>query len=119
MGAVIAEERGKNHGVLADPLTEAATSSRGNGRQSPQANLTFPSPAHDLFVEMTPRRSFEDSILPENVVAACHELVEEQHRHDLLDPVISSHGIEFCSPVSQATGRLFLAEALATPSWSL
>jgi SpoVK/Ycf46/Vps4 family AAA+-type ATPase len=111
--AVIAEERGKNHGVLADRLTEAATSGRGNGRQSPQANLTFPSPALDLFVEMTPRRSFEDLILPENVVAACHELVEEQHRHDLLRSYDLQPRNRVLLAGEPGNGKTSLAEALA------
>ena len=111
--AVIAEERGKNHGVLADRLTEAATSARGNGRQSPQASLTFPSPAHDLFVEMTPRRSFEDLILPENVVAACHELVEEQHRHDLLRSYDLQPRNRVLLAGEPGNGKTSLAEALA------
>jgi SpoVK/Ycf46/Vps4 family AAA+-type ATPase len=111
--AVIAEERGKNHGVLADRLTEAATSGRGNGRQIPQTNLTFPSPAHDLFVEVTPRRSFEDLILPENVVTACHELVEEQHRHDLLRSYDLQPRNRVLLAGEPGNGKTSLAEALA------
>jgi len=46
--AVIAEERGKNHGVLAERLAEAASSERSNGRESSPSSLQSPSLAHDL-----------------------------------------------------------------------
>jgi hypothetical protein len=52
--AVIAEERGKNHGVLAERLAEAASSERSNGRENSQASLRSLSLAHDLFFEGTP-----------------------------------------------------------------
>ena len=53
--AVIAEERGKNHGVLAERLSEAASSEQSNGRENSQASLRSPSLAHDLLFEVTPR----------------------------------------------------------------
>ena len=111
--AVIAEERGKNHGVLAERLAEAASSERSNGRESSPSSLQSPSLAHDLFFEFIPRRSLEDLILPEGVVTACHELIEEQHRHDLL----RSYDLQPRSRVLLAgepgNGKTSLAEALA------
>jgi SpoVK/Ycf46/Vps4 family AAA+-type ATPase len=111
--AVIAEERGKNHGVLADRLAEAASSERSNGRQSPHANLSSTSPAHDLLIEVTPRRSLQDLILPEDVVTACHELVEEQHRHDLLRSYDLQPRNRVLLAGEPGNGKTSLAEALA------
>lgn len=111
--AVIAEERGKNHGVLAERLAEAASSGRGNGRQSPQANFSSPLLAHDLLVEVTPRRSLEDLILPEGVISACHELVEEQHRHDLLRSYDLQPRNRVLLAGEPGNGKTSLAEALA------
>ena len=111
--AVIAEERGKNHGILADRLAEAASFERSNGRESSQSSLRSPSLAHDLFFELTPRRSFEDLVLPEGVITACQELIEEQHRQDLL----RSYDLQPRSRVLLAgepgNGKTSLAEALA------
>ena len=111
--AVIAEERGKNHGVLADRLVEAAASEHSNGHESVHASLRAPSIAHDLFFELTPRRSLEDLILPDGVMTACQELIEEQHRSDIL----RSYNLQPRNRVLLAgepgNGKTSLAEALA------
>src|SRR5208283_472796 len=111
--AVIAEERGKNHGVLAERLAEAASSERSNGRESSPSSLQSPSLAHDLFFEFTPRRSLEDLILPEGVVTACHELIEEQHRHDLLRSYDLQPRNRVLLAGEPGNGKTSLAEALA------
>ena len=111
--AVIAEERGKNHGVLAERLAEAASSERSNGRENPQASLRSLSLAHDLFFEATPKRSLEDLILPEDVVTACHELIEEQHRHDLLRSYDLQPRNRVLLAGEPGNGKTSLAEALA------
>lgn len=82
--ALVAEERGKNHGVLADRLTQAASVGGKNGHHTQAISLFGTSPVNDLFFELNPRRSFTELILPPEVVTAIQELVEEQHRHELL-----------------------------------
>lgn len=81
---LIAEERGKNHGALADRLAQAATPARSNGHSLPESPPLALSHSHDLFFEITPRRSLEDLILPNEVTVAISEFIEETHRQDLL-----------------------------------
>jgi SpoVK/Ycf46/Vps4 family AAA+-type ATPase len=88
--AIIAEERGKKHDVLADRLADAATPIKSNGHASQRTMPSAPQIANDLFFEKTPRCSCEDLVLPEDVSIAVKELVEEQHRHD----VLRSYGLE-------------------------
>ena len=59
--AVIAEERGKNHTVLADRLADAASPARNNGHSKHQPTL-FPVSAgiaNELFFETTPQRPWK------------------------------------------------------------
>src|SRR2546423_1076192 len=86
--AVIAEERGKRHGMLADRLAKElnGTGLNGNGfhGKPPGAEPLAMAATYDLFYEISPNRSLEELLLPEGVKAVCRELVEEHHRHDLL-----------------------------------
>jgi SpoVK/Ycf46/Vps4 family AAA+-type ATPase len=67
-----------------------------------------------LLYEVHPQRRLESLILPDAVVAACKELVEEQHRADLL----RSHNLEPRHRVLLAgppgNGKTSLAEVIAT-----
>ena len=73
--ALIAEERWRNHSVLAGRLAEQL--SRNGSPPRPIGIPTANGAVQDLFYEATPQRSIEDLILPEPVQQACAELVED------------------------------------------
>ena len=111
--AIIAEERSKQHNVLADKLTKALND-LGNGAHHPQRTLAESvHRGRDFIAEVQPRRRLEDLVLPDPVRTACGQLVEEHHRADLL----RAHSLE---PRHRAllvgppgNGKTVLAEAVA------
>lgn len=107
--ALIAEERAKQHHVLADRLAAHLNSSAGsNGPTNAVVERTA------AYYEIHPRRTMDSLLLPHAVTSACKELVEEQHRAELL----RSHNLEPRHRVLLAglpgNGKTSLAEVIAT-----
>jgi SpoVK/Ycf46/Vps4 family AAA+-type ATPase len=109
--AMIAEERAKQHHVLARRLSEELKS---NGHSLSLNANSNRDRAQDFIYELTPHRDLDDLVLPEEVRSACNDLVEEHHRSDLL----RSYGLEPRHRVLLAgppgNGKTSLAESLAT-----
>ena len=109
--ALAADERAKNHGILADRLIELLSL---QGNQSNKTTPFIQNGARDLVYEILPEKRFSDLVLRQDILEICQELVEEHHRADLL----GSYGLEPRHRVlfagSPGNGKTTLAEAIAS-----
>lgn len=115
--AACAEERDKQHTVLADRMEKlirtASAGTKGWTANAPTIVRAGTGGTHSLFIEKVPERRIDDLVLPDHVRKLCDEVVEEQLRADLLRSYDLEPRHRILLVGVPGNGKTSLAEAIA------
>lgn len=115
--AICAEERAKQHIVLANKIEEILKNHPTSQLNASQRNMPVVNSLNSipvqLFTEKVPKKRLDQLLLPEGVNKFCQDIIEEQNRADLL----RSYGMEPRNKIlllgPPGNGKTSLAEGIA------
>lgn len=112
--ALIQEEKSKGHRILADRLLKSLQPNLFSPGRDLGSKLNVGNGQHkDLIYEITPERTLDSLVLPNKIGAQISEVVEEQHRAELLHAhnLYARNRVLIAGP--PGNGKTTLAEVLA------